>query len=208
MAVIFFNEKKAGNIVAVWKIDESEVELLKELPDNEELKSKVKVFPRQSRRLEWLASRVLLYKYTGFEPLVEYSEIGKPFIHGLNKNISITHTSGYAAIAVSDSSSAGIDIECPKERILRVVERFVNPTEKAYIPHEEDINYYTLIWCAKETLFKMLNRTGIIFNEELFIKPFKIENEGFLKAIESNDIKTEYLLSYIVTAEFHLVWFL
>jgi len=205
MAVEFFREKENGNIVAVWKIDESEEELLKMLPVNDEIESKLNLFQNQSRRLEWLASRVLLYKYTAIVPLVKYNEIGQPYISGLNKNISISHTAGYAAIVISDSS-AGIDIEHPKERVLRVAERFVHPSENDYIPNGEKINYYTLIWCAKETLFKMLNRTGIVFNEELIIAPFMIENEGVLKAIESYRSKTEYILSYVITSDFHLVW--
>jgi len=206
MAVVFFNEKRKGNIVAVWKIEESENELLKMLPINDEIDSKLKTFQRQSRKLEWLASRVLLYKFTDFIPLVKYNEIGQPYIPELNKNISISHTINYAAIAISDSSSVGVDIEHPKERILRVAERFIHPEENAYIPHGEEVNYYTLIWCAKETLFKMLNRTGIIFNKELYIKEFNLENEGVLNAIEVYGNKTEYILSYIITPQFHLVW--
>ena len=207
MALVYFKEKGAENIVAVWKIEESEDELLKMLPVNDEIKSKLKDFNHQKRRLEWLSSRVLLYKFTGFIPIIEYNENGQPYIPGLNKNISISHTEGYAAVAISDSLPAGIDIEIPKERILRVVERFVHPSENNYIPVGKEINYYTLIWCAKETLFKMINRTGIIFNEELQIMPFVIENEGVLKVAVTTESKSEYFLSYIITPQFHLVWY-
>jgi hypothetical protein len=49
----------------------------------------------------------------------------------------------------------------------------------------------------------MLNKTGIIFNEELIIMPFKIENEGILKA---KVFQSEYILSYKITPDYILVW--
>ena len=206
MPVVLFRGKGDKNIVAVWKIVESEETLLKILPDDEQLTSNLKNYKNQSKRLEWLASRVLLYKFTGKNPLIEYNKYGQPFIRRLSRGISITHTTGYAAISITNSSINGIDIEIPSPRILRVAERFVHPDEFIYIPDNEKINYYTLLWCAKETMFKMLKRTGIIFNEELLIKPFKIENEGVLTCAELFKREREFNLHYLKTSGFFLVW--
>ena len=207
MAVVFSIQNEAGNIVAVWEIVENEDDLIKKFPFNDKMTSQIIKFRNQSRKLEWLASRALLYQYTGLIPNVEYKEeSGQPYIQGFNKNISITHTVGYAAIAISDSSPAGVDIERPRERILRVAKKFVHPDEYSYIPKNKEISYYTLIWCAKETLFKMIKRGGVIFNEELYISPFNVESEGVLNAKESNGTITEYILQYITTPDFYLVW--
>ena len=219
MAAVFYKKNEAGSVVAVWKIDETEEELMNFLPKNEKIISIVNNFQNKTRKMEWLASRALIYKYTGVVPIVEYSEIGQPYISGLNKNISITHTKGYAAMTATalqkderekgkkgERAKAGVDIEIPNGRILRVSERFINPKERVYIPHGKEIEYCTLIWCAKETLFKMIKRQGIIFNEELIVMPFKIENEGVLHAIDLHEPKSEYILSYITTPNFYLVW--
>ena len=206
MAEIFSIKKNASNIGAVWKIDESEDELTKMLPSDNELFKKIKNIKNHQRKLEWLASRVLLYKHTNTVPIVEYTEIGKPFIFGLSKNISISHTIGYAAIVISESAPAGIDIERQRERILRIGSRFLHADESSFIPSGEEINYYTLIWCAKETLFKMLKRNDIIFNEELKILPFVIENEGVINVKIINNENSDFKLSYKITPEFHLVW--
>ena len=202
MPTVFYINKETENIVSVWKITENEDKLIKMLPYSDKIISEVKKYRNHSKKLEWLASRVLLYKYTGIIPDVKYTETGQPYIQGFNNNISITHTAGYAAVTISESK-AGIDIECPHERIKKIAERFIHPEEFCFIPHDEEVNYFTLIWCAKETLFKMINKTGIIFNKELIIMPFKIENEGILKA---KAFQSEYLLSYIITSDFILVW--
>ena len=206
MAENYYFKNKTGSIVAVWKIDETEDELYQMLLFNDDMKSKLNGFRNQSRKMEWIASRVLLYNHTGFIPQVEYNEIGQPFISGLNKSISISHTTGYAAITISEFGIAGIDIELPKERILRVAERFVNPKEASFVPKEEELNYLTLIWCAKETLFKMTPKNDINFKEDMILFPFKIDNEGIIKAKVFEKCTSEYDLFYKITPDYHLVW--
>ena len=205
MPIVFSRNKGEESVVAVWKIDESEEELSKIIPFTSEMKSTLDRFRNASRRLEWLASRALIYKITGCIPQVEYNESGQPYIPNLNKNISITHTDGYAAIVVGNCQT-GIDIERPLERILRVSERFIHPNEKKYISSEKAIYYNTLIWCAKETLYKIIAQQGVIFNEELEVLPFSIENEGVLNTEISVGKDTTYQLFYIRCADYFLVW--
>ena len=205
MPIVFSRNKGEESVVAVWKIDESEEELSGIIPFTSGMKPSLSKLHNSSRRLEWLASRALLYQITGSVPQVEYNESGQPYIPNLDKNISITHTVGYAAIVVGKSTT-GIDIECPSERILRVSERFIHPNEKIYISPEKAIDYYTLIWCAKETLFKIIAQQGVIFNEELEVFPFTIENEGVLNSKVSIKKDIMYQLFYITCSDYFLVW--
>ncbi|MCL2074045.1 MAG: 4'-phosphopantetheinyl transferase superfamily protein [Marinilabiliaceae bacterium] len=206
MAEIFIKKNNNGSVAAVWKISETFDELIEMIPFSPEMKSKLVNFKNQSRKIEWLVSRILLFNHTGLIPNIEYNEVGQPFIWGFDKKISISHTTGYAAVVISETDFAGIDIEQPKERILRVAQKFINPIETAFVPKNEDINYYTLIWCAKETLFKMLKKREINFIEDLIIFPFIIENKGIIKAKVAGNPPTEFDLEYIVTPEYHLVW--
>ena len=205
MPIIFSRNNGNESVVAVWKIDESEDELLNFFPFTPEMKLALSKFRNSSRRLEWLASRALIYQITGCIPQVEYNESGQPYIIDFDRNISITHTDGYAAIATG-KIQPGIDIERPSGRVLRVSERFVHLNEKKYISPDKAIDYYTLIWCAKETLFKTIAHQGVIFNEELEVLPFSIENEGMLNAKVSVEKDVMYQLFYIRCADYFLVW--
>lgn len=207
MPVEFSYRKDDGGRVAVWRILETENQLATLLPDDSELDAQLKQFNCQTRRLEWLASRVLLYQMTGCVPKVEYTKTGQPFVPESGQNISISHTKGFAAICIAPLNNAGVDIEYPSERISRLAARFIHSQEALYIPHEKEALYHALIWCAKETLFKMAANSGIIFKDDLKVKPFTASSEGIMEATLSlkNEVKT-YQLLYKVECDYYLVW--
>ena len=208
MPIVFSRNDGTDSVVAVWKIEESEEELFAMLPVTSSMKLTLDKFRNHSRRIEWLASRVLLYHFTGKIPEVGYKESGQPYIPDFNKSISITHTTGYAAIVASDKPYAGIDIERPLERVLRISERFIHANEKEFIQPDNALNYHTLIWCAKETLFKIIATPNVIFNKELEIFPFAIENEGILNTkVSKGKDDFIYQLFYTATTDYYLVWY-
>ena len=208
MPIVFSRNNGADSVVAVWKIEESEEELFSMLPLTSSMKLTLDKFRNHSRRIEWLASRVLLYHFTGKIPEVKYKESGQPYIPDFNKSISITHTTGYAAIVVSDKPCAGLDIERPLERVLRISERFIHANEKEFIQPDNTLNYHTIIWCAKETLFKIIETPEVIFNKELEIFPFAIENEGILNTkVSKGKDDFIYQLFYTASADYYLVWY-
>ncbi len=207
MAVEFNYRKDDGGRIAVWRILETEDQLATLLPDDSELAAQLKQFNCQTRRLEWLASRALLYQMTGCVPKVEYTKTGQPYVRESGQNISISHTKGFAAICIAPLNEAGIDIEYPSERISRLATRFIHPHEAIYIPHEKKALYHALIWCAKETLFKMAANNGIIFKDDLKVNPFTASSQGIMEATLSlkNEVKT-YQLLYKVETDYFLVW--
>jgi 4'-phosphopantetheinyl transferase len=196
-----------GCRMAVWRITESEEELIDLTPFTLEMAQQLDQFTCPSRRLEWLASRVLLYQLAGWIPLVEYTKTGQPFVQQSEQNISISHTRGFAAVCISPSLAAGIDIEYPSNRISRIASRFIHPREAEFIPADNPDVYHALIWCAKETVFKMAGISGIIFKEDILVLPFGAKTEGWLevKLFSENQVKEIHLL-YKVTTDYYLVW--
>lgn len=200
-------KKNNGGLMAVWRINEPEEELAEMIPFNSEMKSQLNRFTCPSRRLEWLASRALIYQLTGCVPLVEYTKIGQPFVQQSDQNISISHTRGFAAVSISPSVEAGIDIEYPSKRISHISSRFINPAEEAFLPDDNTAAYHALIWCAKETLFKMAAQPGLIFKNDILVSPFVAGKEGTFSAklFLKNNVK-EFQLLYKLTTDYYLVW--
>lgn len=196
-----------GGMVAVWKIEESEDQLTAMLPVNFETKLQLRKFSCKSRRLEWLASRVLLYQITQCIPFVEYNQLGQPFVREINQVISISHTLGYAAVCISSEESAGVDIEYPSERISRLSSRFVNTNEVSFISEVDKSIFHALIWCAKETIYKIAGLPGTNFKRDIEILPFIPKKEGvFFSKLYLNNEERVYQLLYKAETDYYLVW--
>ena len=97
--------------------------------------------------------------------ILRYAETGKPYVGvGSGMYVSISHSHGLCAAAVSDSE-VGVDIEYidpnrPTERLNRLAERFFSADELAYIKAGADAVDAVLperffeVWCAKESYVK------------------------------------------------------
>jgi 4'-phosphopantetheinyl transferase EntD len=207
MPQIFRKDLPNGGIVAVWKITESTDELFNNLQlQNEEL-VKVNNFRLDKRKQEFLAVRCLLKLLLNHDAKINYLPSGKPVLTNSSYYISISHTRGHAAVALSKSPFSGIDIEYPSERVTRVYQRFVSKKEQLFIPEKRKLDYYTLLWCLKETMFKLFDDSNIIFNQHFLCHPFVLENEGAINAsfVKENIIEKKY--HYIVTPDYYLVYY-
>ena len=97
--------------------------------------------------------------------ILRYAETGKPYVGvGSGMYVSISHSHGLCAAAVSDSE-VGVDIEYidpsrPTERLNRLAARFFSADELAYIKAGADAVGAVLperffeVWCAKESYVK------------------------------------------------------
>ena len=128
----------------------------------------------EKRRMEWLSSRWLLMnilkEYNLPIDRLEKDEFGKPYISDSKIHLSISHSFPYVAAIVDPHEATGIDIESPKEKIIRISKKFMHPEELQHT--RKDVPKLTLYWCAKETLYKIFGRKQISFNTHLLIDPF------------------------------------
>lgn len=206
MAIIF--EQKSGNRhLAVWEILESEEELLPQLQLTDETAAQLARIKHPKKRLEWLATRTLLQKLSGCNEKVKYTNNGKPYFKNNNYGFSISHTNGYAAVVVAKNQLVGIDIEHPSPRISKLAWWFLHAEEAAFIDKSNPELYHALLWCAKETAYKVVDFPGLEFKNHIITKPFDAQKEGAFKTRVLLDQKwTEYKLNYFTTNDYYLVW--
>ena len=90
--------------------------------------------------------------------ILRYAESGKPYVGvGSGMFVSISHSHGLCAVAVSDSE-IGIDIEYidpnrPYERLKRLAKRFFATDELEYAAADLTERFFE-VWCAKESYVK------------------------------------------------------
>lgn len=167
MGVRTIRKIRKGAWLGLWHIEEDLDTLVEGISFDDQEKNRFNAFGSDIRKKQWLAYRRLLKEMTGDPGLkIHYTEEGKPYIPGSNKGISVSHTDNYAAVIMAEDSEAGIDIEFPKPRILKIRKKYLHPEEDTGIAGE-DIEELTTYWCAKEALYKLNGRKYLDFKTEL-----------------------------------------
>ena len=134
---------------------------------------------------------------------IRYDDSGKPFINS-DLNISISHSKFMAAIVFSENNKAGIDIEHKENKIINIQDKFLNHSEKLENEYQCNIEYLTMIWTAKESIYKALGIKGVSFSDNIIIKNInKNKSHGYYingKEKYKFDLKffsiEEYILCY------------
>ena len=138
-----------------------------------------------SRRREWLASRWLVQKLLPGNTVC-YSPHGKPFLDLYRGGFSISHSPQYVAIAFSDAeANVAVDVELVSNRVSRVRHKFLSAAEQEYC-QADDAAYHTLLWCAKEVMFKLRENGSVDFENHYRVLPFVKEDTGEMSGIYSD----------------------
>jgi len=107
------------------------------------------------KRSEWLASRELLFSIAKLPERVEclYDDFGKPYLKGIDKHISVSHSGRWYAAMVSDRS-CGVDIQVYTNTVQRISNRFLSEEELIEIQKSRNkIHYLHVYWGAKECMY-------------------------------------------------------
>lgn len=88
---------------------------------------------------------------------------------GENYYLSITHSFDYAAVLVSNTHQVAVDFEKYDPRIERVKFKFASDKELKFAL---DDKLLTILWSAKETLYKFYSKKQVIFKTNLSLEPF------------------------------------
>ena len=111
MALFLKKELDNGATIAVWKITETEDELLKLSSTPTDEMEEISYISNANMRKQRLAVRALLNELFDEKVYLSHHDNGKPYIENNATNISITHTDKYVAIITHDEDDLGIDIE-------------------------------------------------------------------------------------------------
>jgi len=175
---LIVDKELPGARLGVWRIGEDETELKAMAPLPPEDMELAASWKNESRRKQWLCCRAIISRLSGLSPVkVSYDEHGKPSLHGFEGHISITHTSMYAAVLLSEKESAGLDIEQLSPRIERVAGRFLQKEELEHVTavgnrpgaYTELLGIY---WSAKEALYKFYGMPSVDLKNDIYIIPF------------------------------------
>lgn len=204
---VFKHLKFNNQQLAIWKMDETVDELLQKADLSQADLEKLNTFRHEPRKKEWLTARVLVKTITGRSLQIIYTPSGKPFFKDNSAHLSITHCKGFVGVTISTQPTA-LDMEIVAQRIAPIHSRFINEKELAFIPANQKLAYFTLIWSAKETLYKLFDKQQVIFKDHLFIEPFQLNQQGTIQANFSfNEIHEKIEMNYMTCPEFTLVYY-
>ncbi|MDR1543679.1 MAG: 4'-phosphopantetheinyl transferase superfamily protein [Prevotellaceae bacterium] len=196
-----------GAIIAFWKIDETVDELLSILHHDKDLILQISQFGSEKRKLEYLATRVLLNTVLDDEKTIAYKLSGAPYLTDKSFNISIAHTGIYVTLILHPTRKVGIDIEKISDRAVRVQHKFLSQNEIDFVEKSSERTQLTLLWCAKEALYKIIDKEIIDFAEELRVSPFQPYLSGSIEAEEfCTTHQRRYTIYYNVEPEICCVW--
>jgi len=196
-----------GAIIACWKVEESVEELLLMLGNDKELTQQIAQFGSEKRKLEFLATRVLLNVVLDDEKKIAYFPSGAPYLTDKSFNISIAHTGIYVTIILHPTKKVGIDIEKISDKAVRVKHKFLSEDEINFVENSSEKTHLTLLWCAKEALYKIIDNEIIDFVADLRVVPFQPYLEGEIQATETcTPQQKKYILHYVVEPEICCVW--
>jgi 4'-phosphopantetheinyl transferase len=190
---------------ALWQLTEDEDFLKTLVPNIEPIPDQI---TNTHKRLEFIGARVLVAELLNrwghtFHGLTK-DEFGKPYPKNYPYQISLSHSYPYVAAIIQAKGAVGIDLEQPKQKLLRVASRVLHAEELR--DAGDDIIKHCIYWSAKETLVKIHGKKDLVFSENIRISPFSREKQGFLVGrLIVDRTETTIPLQYFVEKNFVVV---
>lgn len=228
MALFYQHNINETTRLAVWAIEEEEDFFLEKVPISRNI-----VHPH--KRLQHLAGRYLLqWMFPGFpydEILI--ADTKKPFLPNEQYHFSISHCGNFAAAIASRDQRVGIDIEISTPRVFKIVHKFLSEKERLDFGLTADKVFYilqnttlnselpppnsglptpdsqlpTLLWSAKEALFKWWGWGDVDFSEMLPLQYFKMQEQGTIdSAFMKGELNVPLTVQYRIFQQVHLCW--
>ncbi len=207
MALISEHHLNEYTVLGVWKIEEDLETLMSMVELSPEDNQKFDNFRSNSRKLEFLSVRALLIELLGPQARIVYNKNNKPFIKDGSHFISISHSNKLTAIMLSSRERIGLDLEYMSANITGIARKFINKKEK--ITRDRELRKYHLYlhWCAKEAIFKICDKEGIIMQKNITIYPFKVQQSGDIRGEVKSDLINEVFdLQYARYENYAIVW--
>lgn len=208
MPVVFNKKIDDDTILAVWKIEETEEQLMAGLQLKEHELEVISSLNNGKRLLQWLSTRVLLRTMLDTNEYIDcrMDDHGKPYLPTLGYHISLSHSYDYAAVIVGKTRMVGVDIELIKHKIKSIKHKFLSDSELAQKQIGDNTNGLYVCWCAKEAIYKWNGRKGLEFKQDIHIKSFKLKDEGKLCAmVDLSEGSRELTVNYFKTKDGYML---
>jgi phosphopantetheinyl transferase len=191
--------------VLIWKLEESVLDLKKGILLSDTSLARLESMKSELHQKGFLSIRQLLKLagYTDFD--VVYDNYGKPHLKD-GKFISISHSFTFTAIVLSEDTPVGIDIEKQREKILKIAHKFTPFEEYKTIANVDAlIRKLTIVWGAKESLYKIYGKKKLLFLHHIYIEDFKFNDKKTKGEIRYNGAILSYDIEFFEFEEYTCV---
>lgn len=195
--------------VYIWNITETEAWLRTGLTLKDSSVKRLFTMSSELHRRGFLSIRHLLRAAGYTDQNLYYDEVGKPHLDD-DRFISITHSYEFTAIIISNQA-VGIDIEKQREKILRIAPKFIGFEETFIKDYNKPIKELTVIWGAKESMYKLYGQKGLGFKAHCLVAPFDMSQGTTISRIvyENDNLKfdvffeemLDFILVYITPSQ-------
>ena len=199
---MFYHRIEDQGIEIFWTSLESQDDALYEQANLSLEESKLlDSFSSDLRKIEWLQVRALLNEIFKQKIEIAYKSNGQPYLRNHPESeISISHSKTIVTVALSKGFQIGVDVELIHPRLLKIADRFLNPTEFVYFNSFttiiEKIQFLTIVWSAKEALYKIIG-TVVDYKNDIRVREFSLEQDGTtIVEFFKNDIRRRFLATY------------
>jgi phosphopantetheinyl transferase len=202
MPLFFQQDINDSTRLGVWRIDEDESFFLQQVPLQREI-------THPKKRSQHLAGRFLLRFLFPEFPIgsILIADTHKPFVADESFHFSISHCDDTAAAIVSRSARVGVDVEIATPRVHRIIDKFLHPEERSWmemkcggnpalLTSSLAIRLPTLLWSAKEAVFKWYGEGKVDFSEHIRLLPFDMKESGSINAFFLKDGRVPLQLQY------------
>lgn len=190
--------------VYVWKIAASFENLSEGIELSENSINRLAHMKSEIHRRGFLSIRHLLQIAGYSDNDLYYTPNGKPHLKD-GKCISITHSFEFSAIIIS-SNEVGIDVEKNREKIKIIQHKFVNFESGFINPDDDYIEQLTVVWGAKESLYKIYPHGGLTFKNDIDIDSFTMKKGATNGHIKVPGWDKSYEIYYHQLENFTLVY--
>lgn len=192
--------------VYIWKVTEPEVELSKDVELTQHCQARMDGMKSKAHRRAFLSIRHLLAEAGYVDHDLYYDDFGKPHLKD-GKYISITHSHNFTGIIISETDEVGIDIEMQRDKILRIAHKFTPIQEYSTLANSEAIiRKLTIVWGAKESLYKIYAQQGLSFLRHINVMDFTFEDTRTVAEILYEGKRSHYEIEFLEFEGFTCVY--
>ena len=183
-----------NSFFGIWEVKENEKELIALYPIDAAEIALLNSFTHSFRRIQFLASRLLLHLLLP-NAKIKYDGNGKPWLHQNDFFISLSHSSSFVAIIISQYR-CGIDIELIRPKIEKIAPKFLSEKELKESEGEFLTERLHIYWCVKEAVYKVYGKKNVSLRTDIFVNKVDAAYPGKVKALLSHNETT-------ITCEVH-----
>jgi len=192
--------------VLIWKIEESFDTLSKGIELTSQSTKRVNAMKSELHQRGFLSVRHLLQEVGYTDHDLFYDEFGKPHLKD-GTHISITHSFTFSGLIVSKDKKVGIDIEKRRDKIVKIAHKFT-PIEayKSIANHDALVSKLTIVWGAKESLYKIYGKKKLLFLQHMYVEDFSFDNNTTTAKILYEGVTSNYDVHFEEIEDFTCVY--